>query len=94
MDWKRLEWSDLDIILPGRLVLRHNKDLQYGFTAKPHQTLGAALIEMQDYCKVHPKGNPKITGLIKVVEHTKINNVPLSIKLMQMINKGLLLVSV
>jgi hypothetical protein len=92
MDWKRLEWDDLDVVLPGRLVLRHNKELQYGFTAKPYQTLGSALMEMQEYCKAHRDGNPRITGLIKVVEHTKINNVALSIKLTQMINKGSLLV--
>jgi len=35
---------------------------------------------LQDYCKVHPKGNPKITGAIKVVEHTKINNACLKAK--------------
>ena len=81
-DWlRRIDWVDLDIILPGRLVLRHNEKLQYGYTAEPAETLRFALIKMQNYCKTHKHGNPKITGLVKVVESTKFNNVPLRVKL-------------
>ena len=40
----------------------------------------------QEYCKAHPKGNPKITGTIKVIEHTKINNASLEMKLRMMLN--------
>ena len=45
---------------------------------------------LQDYCKAHPKGNPKITGTIKVIEHTKINNASLESKLKMMLNVGAL----
>jgi hypothetical protein len=80
--WKnKLSWEDLDFHVEGRLVLRHNKNLQYGYTIKENETLGEALRGMEKYCKEHPHGNPKITGFIKVVEHTKLNNVPLFIKL-------------
>jgi hypothetical protein len=84
-DWKRLTWEDLQFELPkgSKLVLRHNKHLQYGYTPKDGETLQAALQMMQEYCKANPKGNPKITGLIKVVEHTKLNNAPLWVKLSQ-----------
>lgn len=84
-DWKKLEWSDLDFELPtnSRLVLRHNSQLQFGYTPTKGETLQAALYHMQEYCKKHPKGNPKITGLIKVVEHTRLNNAPLWLKLRQ-----------
>jgi hypothetical protein len=40
---------------------------------------------MENYCKEHPDGNPKITGFIKVVEHIKLNNVPLCMKLKQLL---------
>ncbi len=76
-----IDWSDLDIVVKGRLVLRHNKKLQYGYTPGPGETLHAALRHMQDYCKAHKDGNPKITGLIKVVEHARLNGVPLALKL-------------
>ena len=107
IQWKSLKWEDLDFHLPGRLVLRHNKHLQYGYTPKPDETLAHALMAMQvvhdskfqgfnitgcaalqDYCKAHPKGNPKITGTIKVIEHTKINNASLESKLKMMLNVG------
>jgi hypothetical protein len=61
--------------------LRHNAHLQHGYTPKADETLGQALQRMQDYCKNHKNGNPKITGAIKVVEHTKLNGGPLWIKL-------------
>jgi hypothetical protein len=81
-DWlRKIDWVDLDIILPGRLVLRHNERLQYGYIPEPCETLRFALKRMQDYCKCHRDGNPKITGLVKIVEHTKIDNVPLRVKL-------------
>ena len=67
--------------MDGRLVLRHNKNLQFGYTIKENETLEDALKYMEQYCKEHPNGNPKITGFIKVLEHTKLNNVPLCIKL-------------
>lgn len=80
--WKsKLSWEDLDFHVEGRLVLRHNKNLQYGYTIKDNETLGEALRFMEKYCKDHPLGNPKITGFIKVVEHTRLNNAPLFIKL-------------
>ena len=82
----QLQWSDLDFTLPvypSRLVLRHNSLLQYGYTPAADETLEAALRHMEQYCKVHICGNPKITGAIKVVEHAKVNGVPLSIKLAQ-----------
>ena len=106
--WKSLRWEDLDFHLSGRLVLRHNQHLQYGYTIQPNETLGQALMKMQvkltryvsgfpfnfilsqDYCKSHPKGNPKITGTIKVIEHTKINNASLETKLKMMLNIGAL----
>jgi hypothetical protein len=62
-------------------VLRHNERLQYGYTPAPDETLRFALAKMQEYCKSHRDGNPKITGLVKLVEHTRINNVPLYVKL-------------
>ena len=81
-DWlRKIDWVDLDILMPGRLVLRHNERLQYGYTPEPGETLRFALMKMQEYCKNHKHGNPKITGLVKVVEHTKINNVSLYVKL-------------
>ena len=85
-DWKqRLEWSDLDFQLPAgsRLILRHNAHLQHGYTPKAGETLEAALRQMELYCKNHPKGNPKITGAIKVVEHTRVNGAQLWVKLQQ-----------
>jgi hypothetical protein len=81
-----LTWSDLDIELPihpSRLVLRHNKNLQYGYTPARGETLGEALRRMEAYCKAHKQGNPKITGAIKVVEHTRLNGAPLWVKLTQ-----------
>jgi hypothetical protein len=82
-DWKKLAWSDLDFEVPpgSRLKLRHNKRLQHGYTPLPGETLQVALCKMEQYCKGHPNGNPKITGLIKVVEHTTLNNTPLWVKL-------------
>jgi hypothetical protein len=79
-----LQWSDLDFILPiypSRLVLRHNSQLQYGYTPEPDETLQAALLHMERYCKTHACGNAKITGVVKVVEHTRLNNAPLWVKL-------------
>ena len=32
IQWKSLRWEDLEFHLSGRLVLRHNKHLQYGYT--------------------------------------------------------------
>ena len=90
-EWKKeLQWSDLDFTPPpnSRLVLRHNTHLQYGYTPGPGETLGSALLRMQDYCKAHAKGNPKITGVIKVVEHTKLNGCELWVKLQMYLNKG------
>ena len=81
--WK-LQWSDLDFVLPvhpSRLVLRHNKNLQYGYTPAAGETLEAALRAMERYCKEHKDGNAKITGAVKVVEHTKLNGAPLWVKL-------------
>ena len=88
-DWKHLDWANLEFELPkeSRLVLRHNKHLQFGYTPKEGETLRAALFRMQEYCKTRPNGNPKITGVIKVVEHTMINNVPLWVKLSQRFRK-------
>lgn len=77
----KLDWADLDLIVDGRLVLRHNNRLQYGYTPGKGETLRAALFHMQEYCKHHKDGNPKITGLIKVVEHARLNGVPLAVKL-------------
>ena len=71
----------MDFPVQGRLVLRHNKLLQYGYTPAPGETLQTALRHMQDYCKAHRDGNPKITGLIKVVEHARLNGTPLAVKL-------------
>jgi hypothetical protein len=85
--WKKnCSWGDLAFHMEGRLVLRHNKQLQFGYTIKENETLEEALKYMENYCKTHKDGNPKITGFIKVVEHTRINNVPLFVKL-----KGILL---
>jgi hypothetical protein len=86
-DWKQnIEWCDLDFELQrgARLVLRHNTHLQYGYTPKSGETLHEALCHMETYCKSHPKGNPKIVGLIKVVERTRLNNAPLWVKLRQL----------
>jgi hypothetical protein len=84
--WKtRLTWEDLAFHVEGRLVLRHNKHLQFGYTIGPNETLKDALQAMEKYCKEHPKGNPKITGFIKVVEHTRLNSVPLYLKLRQLL---------
>ncbi len=84
-DWKHrlASFDDLAVTLPpnSRLVLRHNAHLQHGYTPKPGETLGHALQQMQDYCKQHPRGNPKITGAIKVVEHTRLNGAPLWVKI-------------
>lgn len=86
--WKALDWSDLDFHLPGRLVLRHNSKLQYGRTVEPGETLAEALRKMEAYCRDHRDGNPKIVGLIKVTERTKLNGAPLAMKLQMMLNKG------
>ena len=54
--WKtNLQWSDLAFELPtqSRLVLRHNKQLQYGDTPAAGETLGEALQKMEVYCKAH-----------------------------------------
>jgi hypothetical protein len=84
--WKTsLTWEDLDFHVEGRLVLRHNKSLQFGYTPKSNETLGEALRYMESYCKEHPSGNPKITGFIKVVEHTRLNDVPLPVKIRQLL---------
>ena len=47
MPWKSLRWEDLEFHIPGRLVLRHNKHLQYGYTVQPDETLAQALLKMQ-----------------------------------------------
>jgi hypothetical protein len=81
-----LQWSDMAFELPinpSRLVLRHNKNLQYGYTPAAGETLEDALRSMETYCKEHKHGNPKITGPIKVVEHTRLNGAPLWVKLVQ-----------
>ena len=86
-DWKRnLAWEDLAFGLPAgsRLVLRHNQHLQYGYTPAADETLEQALRHMEQHCKDHPKGNGKITGVIKVIEHTRLNNAPLWLKLMRL----------
>ncbi len=84
--WKTsLGWEDLDFHVEGRLVLRHNKNLQFGYTPKSNETLGEALRYMESYCKEHPSGNPKITGFIKVVEHTRLNDVALPVKIRQLL---------
>ena len=75
--------------MDGKLVLRHNKDLQYGYNIS-NETLASALLKMQEYCKTHPKGNPKLTGFIKMIENTRLNNAPLSMKLTQLIYKGVI----
>ena len=83
-DWKHgLEWGDLDFCLPpgSRLVLRHNAQLQYGYSPKADETLAEALRHMEAYCKRHPNGNARITGVIKVVEHTRLNGGPLWVRL-------------
>ena len=77
MSWKKLSWDDLDFHLDGRLVLRHNKFLQYGYTPTSDQTLREALQHMASYCRQKPFGNPKITGFIAVVRCTRIGNRPL-----------------
>jgi hypothetical protein len=87
-EWKRnLTWSDLAFELPpgSRLVLRHNTNLQHGYTPTENETLEGALRRMEMYCKGHAKGNPKITGVIKVIEHTKLNGVPLCVKLRRIV---------
>jgi len=81
-----LQWSDLNFTLPthpSRLVLRHNKNLQYGYSPAAGETLEAALRVMEKYCKEHRDGNAKITGVIKVAEHAKLNGVQLLVKLKQ-----------
>ena len=86
LNWKsNLEWSDLAFDPPAqsRIVLRHNTKLQYGYTPQAGETLEQALRKMETYCKEHKNGNPKITGVVKVVEHTRINNTPLWVKLVQ-----------
>ena len=77
MSWKKLSWGDLAFHLDGRLVLRHNKHLQYGYTPAPDETLEQALQHMAEYCRQKPQGNPKITGFIAVVRCTRIGNTPL-----------------
>ena len=85
---KKLSWTALSFHMEGRLVLRHNKHLQFGYTIKENETVEEALKIMEKYCKEHPQGNPKITGFIKVVEHTRINDVPLYIKLKKLISSA------
>jgi hypothetical protein len=63
--------------------LRHNKNLQYGYSPAAGETLEAALRVMEKYCKEHRDGNAKITGVIKVAEHAKLNGVQLLVKLKQ-----------
>lgn len=79
-----LTWSDLAFEVPthpSRLVLRHNKHLQHGYT------LMEALKKMEAHCKAHKQGNTRITGAIKVVEHTKLNGAPLWVKLVQWLRR-------
>jgi hypothetical protein len=74
----------------SRLVLRHNKKLQYGHTVCYPETLMVATKSMVDYCARHPDGNKKITGFIKVVEHMRINDTPMSVMLTKWINQDVL----
>ena len=89
MKWRELDWHHLDFHMEGlRLVLRHNKKLQYGHTVCYPETLKVAMQTMVSYCKDHPDGNPKISGFIKVVEHTRVNGVPMSVMLTKWIHQG------
>jgi hypothetical protein len=90
MAWKMLTWDSLNFEVTGRIVMRHNTNLQYGYTPLIGETLATALQKMQDYCAVHHHGNPKITGFIKVVEHCKLNGGELRIFLEKKINQNLL----
>ena len=89
--WRDLDWKDLDFYMEGvRLVLRHNKKLQHGHTVRCPETLMVAMQGMMAYCAGHPDGNKKITGFIKVVEHTRINDIPMSVMLTKWINQDVL----
>lgn len=80
--WKKISWQTLDFCIETkRLVLRHNKDLQFGYTPQTGQSLASALQFMEEYCANHPKGNPKIRGVKKILEHTKIDNIKLIVYL-------------
>ena len=88
--WKRLDWDDLDFYMEGsRLVLRHNKKLQFGHTIRYPETLKVAMEKMMTYCMEHPDGNKKICGFIKVVEHMRINDCPMRVMLTKWINQDL-----
>jgi hypothetical protein len=86
--WKQLTYESLDFEITGRIVMRHNKQLQHGYTSECGETLGMALKKMQAHCAAQKNGNPKITGFIKVVEHCKLNGGELRTFLTKKINEG------
>jgi hypothetical protein len=91
-EWKKLGWESLEFHVPGRLVLRHNEKLQYGYTIGDSETLKDALLHMQDYCKHHPNGNEKIRGFVKVVESTRLGNTDLLDLIPKWINDGTIVI--
>ena len=76
--WKRCTWDDLDNIplLDGmELELRHNARHVFRRTVGPADSLSEQLRDLAQVAKRTEGANPKITGFIKVVEHTKLDNV-------------------
>ena len=89
--WKRCTWDDLDSIplLEGmELELRHNARHVFRRTVGPADSLSEQLRDLAQVAKRTEGANPKITGFIKVVEHTKLDNVYIATMLAPSISAG------
>jgi hypothetical protein len=67
-------WDFLDIFgLQGVVILRQGKDVQMGAVVNEGQKLSTVLRELAERCGT--LGNKKkMTNVIQVVEHTRLNN--------------------
>ena len=80
--WKALGWSDLDTLLAtcqGTLSLRHNASNIFRTTIADGDSLAEALQRLADVGK--RRANHRITGFIKVVDNTTLDDMPLSLLL-------------
>ena len=74
--WKRCTWDDLDSIPLSdgmELELRHNARHVFRRTVGPGLSLSEQLQALAQVAKRTEGANPKISGFIKVVEHTKLD---------------------
>lgn len=85
--WKGCVWADLDALElpPGtRVELRHNAgNIMCATLREDGPRLGAVLGAL--VVAGRAVANPKITGFVKVVEHTRVDGVPLAQVLLEWI---------